>query len=62
MQHALRAEPDWAQAIKVPVVITLYFWLIKIMATTMGETAADYLSVDLHFGLVATSAVMTEQP
>lgn len=59
MQHALRAEPDWAQAIKVPVVITLYFWLIKIMATTVGETAADYLSVDLHFGLVATSAVMT---
>lgn len=63
MQHAAQAaqaaQPDWAQAIKVPVVITLYFWLIKIMATTVGETAADYLAVDLHFGLVATTVVMT---
>ncbi|MDD4886293.1 MAG: hypothetical protein PHO64_05135 [Thiomonas sp.] len=60
MQHATQlAQPGWAQAIKVPVVITLYFWLIKIMATTVGETAADYLAVDLHLGLVATSVVMT---
>ncbi|MGC8509114.1 MAG: hypothetical protein ACP5NM_12745 [Thiomonas sp.] len=60
MQHtALAAQPDWAQAIKVPVVITLYFWLIKIMATTVGETAADFLSVDLHVGLVGTTVVMT---
>ncbi|OYV33151.1 MAG: hypothetical protein B7Z83_09945, partial [Thiomonas sp. 20-64-5] len=60
MQHTERtAQPDWAQAVKVPVVITLYFWLIKIMATTVGETAADYLAVDLHFGLVATTVVMT---
>ncbi|MCW3022317.1 MAG: hypothetical protein JWR30_1639, partial [Conexibacter sp.] len=27
---------------KVPEV-TLYFWVIKIMCTTVGETAADYL-------------------
>ena len=27
---------------KVPEV-TLYFWVIKILATTVGETAADYL-------------------
>ncbi len=42
---------------KVPE-ITLYFWIIKIMATTVGETAADFLAVDLHFGLSMTSAVM----
>lgn len=60
MQNAVKAaQPGWALAVKVPVVITLYFWLIKIMATTVGETAADYLAVDLHLGLVATSAVMT---
>lgn len=53
------ARPGWAQAVKVPVVIMLYFWLIKIMATTVGETAADYLSVDLHLGLGGTTAVMT---
>ena len=42
---------------KVPE-ITLYFWVIKILATTVGETAADLLSVNLHLGLVLTSAVM----
>jgi len=41
---------------KVPDV-TLYFWIIKIMCTTVGETAADFLNVDLQFGLAATSAV-----
>jgi uncharacterized membrane-anchored protein len=42
---------------KVPEV-TLYFWIIKIMATTVGETAADYLNVNLGFGLTGTSWVM----
>jgi len=41
---------------KVPE-ITFYFWVIKIMCTTVGETAADFLNVDLHFGLAATSVV-----
>jgi len=45
-------------AIKVPVVITLYFWIVKILATTVGETGADFLIFDLHFGLGATSVVM----
>ena len=43
---------------KVPEV-TLYFWIIKIMCTTVGETAADFLNVDLHFGLTATSMVIS---
>ena len=42
---------------KVPEV-TLYFWIIKIMATTVGETGADFISSNLHFGLTGTSAVM----
>jgi uncharacterized membrane-anchored protein len=42
---------------KVPEV-TLYFWVIKIMATTVGETAADYLNDTLGFGLTRTSYVM----
>lgn len=41
---------------KVPEV-TLYFWIIKIMCTTVGETAADFLNADLHFGLTGTSLV-----
>ena len=42
---------------KVPEV-TLYFWLIKILCTTVGETAADYLNGALRFGLTGTSAVV----
>jgi len=43
---------------RVPAVTT-EFWLIKIMAVTMGETAADYLAVNLGFGLTTTSLIMT---
>src|SRR3954468_16480558 len=39
---------------KVPEV-TLYFWVIKIMCTTVGETAADYLNENLGFGLTNTT-------
>ena len=42
---------------KVPAV-TLVFWIIKILATTVGETAADVLSTTFHLGLVVTSWVM----
>lgn len=42
---------------KVPDV-TIFFWVIKILATTVGETAADFLSIRLHLGLVTTSYVM----
>jgi uncharacterized membrane-anchored protein len=42
---------------KVPE-ITLYFWLLKILCTTVGETAADYLNVDLNFGLTGVSFFM----
>jgi uncharacterized membrane-anchored protein len=38
--------------------VTLAFWLIKLMAVTMGETAADYLAVNLGLGLTATSVLM----
>jgi uncharacterized membrane-anchored protein len=41
---------------KVPEV-TLYFWLIKVLCTTVGETAADFLNVDLGLGLTGVSAV-----
>jgi uncharacterized membrane-anchored protein len=43
---------------KVPEV-TAFFWIIKVLATTVGETAADYLNDTLGFGLSKTSVVMT---
>ena len=42
---------------KVPEV-TIYFWIIKIMATTVGETAADFLNTNLKLGLTGTTVVM----
>jgi uncharacterized membrane-anchored protein len=39
---------------KVPE-ITVYFWIIKVLCTTVGETAADFLNVNLNFGLTGTS-------
>ncbi|MCW2612009.1 MAG: putative rane-anchored protein [Cryptosporangiaceae bacterium] len=42
---------------KVPEV-TLYFWIIKIMATTVGETAADFLNTNLKLGLTGTTYLM----
>lgn len=42
---------------KVPAV-TVYFWVIKILCTTVGETAADFLNTALNFGLTGTSIVM----
>lgn len=43
---------------KVPEV-TIYFWIIKILATTVGETAADLLSTRLGLGLTVTSWIMS---
>jgi uncharacterized membrane-anchored protein len=42
--------------VKVPEV-TAYFWIIKVLATTVGETSADYLNVTLGFGLNGTTLV-----
>lgn len=43
---------------KVPEV-TVAFWVIKILCTTVGETAADYLNGALGWGLTYTSLAMT---
>jgi uncharacterized membrane-anchored protein len=42
---------------KVPE-ITLYFWIIKILCTTVGETAADLLNENLGLGLTNTTYIM----
>ena len=39
--------------------VTGSFWIIKVLATTVGETLADYLSVNLKFGLSVISYVMS---
>jgi uncharacterized membrane-anchored protein len=43
---------------KVPEV-TLYFWLIKVLCTTVGESFADYINETLGFGLTNTTLVFS---
>lgn len=43
--------------VKVPQV-TLAFWVVKVLCTTVGETAADYLAFDAGWGAARTRAVM----
>lgn len=54
----MKALAQTAPINRVPEV-TIDFWLIKLMAVTMGETAADYLAVNLGLGLTVTSVIMT---
>jgi uncharacterized membrane-anchored protein len=50
------AAPSRRLLNKVPEV-TLWFWVIKVLCTTVGESAADFLNVNLNFGLTGTSIV-----
>ncbi|CAN5590775.1 membrane protein [soil metagenome] len=43
---------------KVPE-ITVYFWVIKILCTTVGESFADYINETLGFGLTNTTVVFS---
>ncbi|BBH22512.1 hypothetical protein Back11_38570 [Paenibacillus baekrokdamisoli] len=42
---------------KVPEV-TIFFWIVKILCTTVGETFADFLNFSLGFGLTLTTVAM----
>ncbi len=52
-----RRSPAKTLLNKVPEV-TIFFWIIKILATTVGETAADFLNTNLKLGLTGTSLTM----
>lgn len=56
MNHSANARVP-ALLNKVPQV-TLAFWTIKIMSTTVGETGADYLAVHVGLGTAITGAIM----
>ena len=53
-----------SRALTIPIYnrvpkVTVDFWLIKLMAVTVGETAADYLNMNLGLGLSTTSWIMS---
>ncbi|MET8786429.1 hypothetical protein [Streptomyces sp. NPDC004589] len=39
--------------------VTVYFWLIKVLCTTVGETAADLLNSNAGLGLTGVSVLMS---
>ena len=49
-------EQQLRDATKVPAV-TLGFWIIKILATTLGETGGDSVSMTLNWGYLPASAL-----
>lgn len=53
----LTSRPGVSLLNKVPEV-TLAFWIIKIMSTTVGETGADFLAVNAGFGQTTTRVAM----
>ncbi len=56
-KNAIRRNTIKKYAIKVPQ-ITLFFWIVKILSTTVGETAADFLNENMGFGLKGTTVAM----
>ena len=38
--------------------ITLAFWIMKICATTLGETAGDLMSMTLHVGYLVSTLLL----
>jgi uncharacterized membrane-anchored protein len=56
LNHVGNAQQYKNWLVKVPEV-TAFFWVIKVLATTVGETFADYLNVTLGFGLYGTTLI-----
>jgi uncharacterized membrane-anchored protein len=63
MQTASNSQSNNAMAMvkrilrKVPE-ITIYFWIIKVLCTTVGETAADFLDINFNLGLTNLTYIM----
>ncbi len=53
----LAASFDVRQMLNKVPEVTLYFWIIKVLCTTVGETASDYLATNLNLGLTNTTLI-----
>jgi uncharacterized membrane-anchored protein len=51
------AAPRWRELLNKVPEVTFYFWIIKVLCTTVGETASDYLSTNLNLGLTTTTFI-----
>src|ERR1700709_2051296 len=55
---AITARHDLRHMLNKVPEVTLAFWVIKIMSTTVGETGADFLAVSAGFGQTTTRLAM----
>jgi uncharacterized membrane-anchored protein len=58
MTDGVQNQSDRKHASKVPQV-TLGFWIIKIAATTLGETAGDAVTMSMHAGYLLGTAIFS---
>jgi len=56
--HQAPKHLPFAEAINKVPEVTLVFWMIKILTTTVGETGADYLAVHVGLGTALTGGIM----
>jgi uncharacterized membrane-anchored protein len=55
MTSAPLTRPTARQMLNKVPEVTVYFWIIKILCTTVGESFADYVNETLSFGLTNTT-------
>ena len=57
MPPAATTVPSARQLLNKVPEVTVYFWVIKVLCTTVGETASDYLSEKVGLGLTNTTFI-----
>ncbi|MFD9126856.1 hypothetical protein [Kitasatospora sp. NPDC059571] len=55
----LSATPDARRMLNKVPEVTIWFWIIKILCTTVGESFADWINMTLGVGLINTSLIFT---
>lgn len=56
-EHAVMSHESLSKSLSKVPEVTLLFWIIKIAATTLGETAGDALSMSLNLGYGISTAI-----
>jgi uncharacterized membrane-anchored protein len=54
-----RVRPGVATMLNKVPEVTVYFWIIKVLCTTVGESFADYVNETLGFGLTNTTLMFS---
>ncbi|MFL5483745.1 MAG: hypothetical protein ACJ8AK_16305 [Gemmatimonadaceae bacterium] len=49
--------PSWEETLSKVPRVTLVFWVVKVLATTLGETGGDALSMQLNLGYAVSTLI-----